>query len=72
MDAVETATRIRAGVLSPVEAVVDAVDRAKHVNGELNAIIAERYFQPNEVLCGFQAISVERRNPIRPYVKVAL
>ena len=50
MDAVETATRIRAGVLSPVEAVVDAVDRAKQVNGELNAIIAERFDEAIEAV----------------------
>ena len=63
MDAVETATTIRAGVLSPVEAVVDAVDRAKQVNGELNAIIAERFDEAIEAVERIQP--ADRRLP--PY-----
>ncbi|MFV0526862.1 MAG: amidase [Acidimicrobiales bacterium] len=43
MDAVELATRIGAREITPAEAVAAAVERARRVNGDLNAIIAERY-----------------------------
>lgn len=43
LDAVALAAAIRAGELSPTEAVDVAIARAERVNGELNAIIHPRY-----------------------------
>ncbi len=43
MDATDQAALIRAGTISAVEAVQAAIDRAEAVNGELNAIIHERF-----------------------------
>ena len=43
MDAVEIAGQIRDGRMSVEDAIVEAVKRAKKVNGEINAIIADRY-----------------------------
>ena len=43
MDAVEIACRIRDVEMSAEEAITEAVKRARQVNGQLNAIIANRY-----------------------------
>lgn len=43
VDATATATAIRSGELSPVEAVSRAIERAEQNNGEVNAIIHKRY-----------------------------
>ncbi len=43
MDAVEIASQIRGGRMTAEDAIVEAVKRAKKVNGQINAIIADRY-----------------------------
>ncbi len=43
MDAVEIAGQIRKGTMTAEDAVAEAVKRARKVNGQINAIIADRY-----------------------------